>query len=333
AHFEQVEWGPLYLAAGVTTVRDCANEMDFIRSVRDTVESGKGLGPSILLACIVDGEGPSSVGTSRLREESEIPKLIEGMKATRCSQVKIYSSLPPRLIAPLARAAHEAGMTVTGHVPNGIGAVHAVEAGMDQINHMQYVVRALFPPSVDPDARLPQPVVSKTMREVDVSSPSSKETLEFFRRRNVVLDPTMALAELGTHTSDEISKFEPGLAKVAAPLKVTLGTFGVPADQAGNGHALWKVNLDVLRELHRLSVPTVAGTAQAVPGHSLHGEIEIYASAGFTPMEAIQAATIVPARAMKKDKESGTVEAGKVADFIVVDGDPLADIRNTRRVL
>jgi imidazolonepropionase-like amidohydrolase len=223
-------------------------------------------------------------------------------------------------------------MTVTGHIPNGIGAVHAVEAGMDQINHLQYVVRALFPPSFDPDARLPQPVLFKAMREIDVSSPSSKATLEFFRAKNVVIDPTMALAELNTHTSEEIAKIEPGLVKVAEPLKATLGTFGVAREQAENGHTLWQKNLDVLRELHRLGVPIVAGTDQAVPGHSLHREIEIYASAGFTPIEAIQAATIVPARAMKREKESGTVEAGKVADFIVVDGDPLADLRNLRRV-
>jgi predicted amidohydrolase YtcJ len=73
AHFEQVEWGPLYLAAGVTTVRDCGNEIDFIRSVRDTIGEGRGLGPSILLACVVDGDGPYALGTSRIREESDVP--------------------------------------------------------------------------------------------------------------------------------------------------------------------------------------------------------------------------------------------------------------------
>ena len=332
AHFEQVEWGPLYLAAGVTTVRDCGNELDFIRSVRDTVESGRGLGPSILLACFVDGDGPASIGTTRLREENEIPKLIETFRGAGCAQVKIYSSLPPKLIAPLSKAAHQAGMSVTGHVPNGIGAVHAVEAGMDMINHLQYVVRALFPPSYDPDARLPQPVLFKAMREIDLSSPSSKETLAFFQRRNVVIDPTMALSELNTHTAEEIASLEPGLAKVAAPLKSVLGTFGTSPEQAENSHRLWKLNQDVLRELHRIGTPVVAGTDQAVPGHSLHREIEIYASSGFTPMEAIQAATIVPARVMKRDTESGSIEAGKAADLIVVDGDPLSDIRNLRRV-
>lgn len=333
AHFEQVEWGPLYLAAGVTTVRDCGNELDFIRSVRDTIQAGSGLGPTILLACIVDGEAPLSIGTIRLREESEIPKLIRTFVDARCSQVKIYSSLSPRLIAPLARAAHETGMSVTGHVPNGIGAIHAVEAGMDQINHLQYVMRALLPPSYDPDATLSGPAMQKAVLELDLSSPSAKSAIEFFRRRNVVLDPTIALRELGTHTAEENARAEPGISKLAEPLKQQFRSQGAPPDLAEKYHALWDKALETLRALHRAGIPIVAGTDQAVPGHSLHREMEIYVSAGFSPMEAIQAATIVPARAMKLDREAGTIEAGKRADLIIVDGDPLADIRNLRRVV
>jgi imidazolonepropionase-like amidohydrolase len=333
AHFEQVEWGPLYLAAGVTTVRDCGNEIDFIRSVRDTIQEGRGLGPSIRLACVVDGDGPYALGTSRIRDESDVPKLIQGFRDARCSQVKIYSSVPPRLIAPLARAAHEAGLSVTGHIPFGIGAVHAVEAGMDQINHLSYVVRALLPASYDPDANLPRPVLEKAIREIDLASPSSRKTLEFLRVRKVVIDPTLALEELGTHTPAEIARLEPGLAKVAEELRAPLGSFGVPPEAAERTHARWKVDLEVLRALHNAGVTIVAGTDQAVPGHSLHREMEIYVSAGFSPMEAIQAATIVPARAMGQDKEAGTVEPGKRADLIIVDGDPLADIRNLRRVV
>jgi imidazolonepropionase-like amidohydrolase len=333
AHFEQVEWGPVYLAAGVTTVRDCGNELDFIRSVRDTIDEGKGLGPSILMACFVDGEGRAAIGTTRLTEESGIPRLIQTFRDARCSQVKIYSSLPPRLIAPLSRAAHEAGLSVTGHIPFGIGAVHAVEAGMDQINHLSYVVRALFPPSYDPDADLPRPVAMKAAREIDLASPSARSTIELLKSRNIVIDPTMALTELGTHTKDEIARIEPGLAKVAPPLRETLGSFGVPPELAETGHAAWNTNLAVLRALHSAGVTIVAGTDQAVPGHSLHREMEIYVEAGFTPMEAIQSATIVPAGAMHRDKDVGTIEVGKRADLIIVDGDPLADIRNLRRVV
>jgi imidazolonepropionase-like amidohydrolase len=77
----------------------------------------------------------------------------------------------------------------------------------------------------------------------------------------------------------------------------------------------------------------VAGTDQAVPGHSLHREMELYVEAGFTPMEALQSATIVPARVMGRDKELGTVEAGKLADFVVIDGNPLADVKALRNVV
>jgi len=333
AHFEQVEWGPLYLAAGITTVRDCGNELDFIRSTRDAIDAGKGLGPSILLACEVDGDGPRSLGTIRLRDESEIPPLVERLKDARCSQVKIYSSVPPRLIAPLARAAHAAGMSVTGHVPNGIGAIHAVEAGMDQINHLEYVARALLPPTYDPDAVLPGPLLQAAARQLDLASSSVKATLAFFRSRNIVVDPTMAGDELNAHTAEENARVEPGLAKVAPPLKAQLGSIGIPPDQSESSRALWKVDLDILRAIHEAGIPIVAGTDQAVPGHSLHRELEIYVSAGFTPLEAIQAATIVPARAMQRDKDVGTLEAGKRADLVVVDGDPLADIRNIRRIV
>ena len=252
AHFEQVEWGPVYLAAGVTTVRDCGNELDFVRAVRDTIDAGKGVGPRVLLACIVDGEGPGSLGTERLTRSEDIPALIKKFKAAGCAQVKIYQSLDPRLIRPLAAAAHAAGLTVTGHVPTGATAVQAVTDGYDQINHLQFVMRAFADAGPGPDD-------------------------DFARRWH---DKSVALIGL----------------------------------------------------LHKAGVPIVAGTDQAVPGHSLHREIELYVEAGFTPMEALQAATIVPARAMKKDKELGTVEAGKRADFLLIDGDPLADIHALRKI-
>src|SRR5262249_311591 len=83
---------------------------------------------------------------------------------------------------------------------------------------------------------------------------------------------------------------------------------------------------------HRAGIPVVAGTDQAIPGYSLHREVELYAQAGFTPMEAIQAATIVPARAIRLEKESGTLEKGKRSDLIVISGNPLEEIHNTRKL-
>ena len=90
--------------------------------------------------------------------------------------------------------------------------------------------------------------------------------------------------------------------------------------------------LELLQALHAGGVTLVAGTDQAVPGYSVYRELELYVEAGFTPLEALQAATIVPARAMRVDGDSGTVEAGKRADFAILDKDPLADIHNIRSV-
>lgn len=331
AHFEQVEWGPVYLAAGVTTIRDCGNEMDFITSVRDTVEAGKGLGPRILLACFVDGEGRGSIGTSRLRDEAGIPALIARFQDARCSQVKIYSSLEPKLIAPLARAAHEGGLSVTGHIPNGIGAVHAVEAGMDQINHVSYVVRALLPVE-SPDAELSNAETDRALASLDFQSEKTRATLALLKARGVVVDPTVSLYELFSHDAAAMASVEPGLGKVAPQLKEALETMGPSPDGAAAAALRWKASLGAVRALHQAGVPIVAGTDQSVPGHSLHREMELYVEAGFTPMEALQAATIVPARAMKRDQELGTLEPGKIADFVIVDGDPLADIRNLRKI-
>jgi len=245
AHFEQVEWGPLYLAAGVTTVRDCGNELDFVRSVRDSVDTGKGLGPRILLACIVDGPGQGSIGIDLLRTSAEIPAMIRKFREARCSQVKIYSGLDPALIRPLAQAAHAAGMTVTGHVPEGIGAVHAIEAGMDMINHLSFVVRAVLPPSYGPDASLPTPVFRRALGELDLDSASARGTLAFLAGRRVVVDPTMVLYELFTHTPDEIRTLEPGVSRVAAPLRWAASVCARPkwTQHTGAGRPSWRCSV------------------------------------------------------------------------------------------
>jgi len=330
AHVEQVEWGPVYLAAGVTTVRDCGNELDFIRAVRDTIAAGNGVGPRVVMACIVDGDGAGAIATDRLRSADEIPALIRKFKAAGCAQVKIYQSLDPRLIHPLSEAAHAAGMTVTGHVPSGIGAVKAVEAGQDQISHMQFILQAFAAPDLPPTDHGPN--LDRAFDAYDPTTPATRKLAAWFAAHRTVLDPTLALRELNLPRA-ELARVEPGLATLPPPLAAAFADPGGPPSAADDRRrSLLAKMLTLLGVLHKAGVPIVAGTDQAVPGHSLHRELELYVQAGFTPLEALQAATIVPARAMKLDKELGTIEVGKRADFLLVDGDPLADIHALRRI-
>ena len=326
AHYEQVEWGPLYLAAGVTTVRDVGNEFEFITAVRDLVKQGRGIGPHILLAGLVDGDGDAAFGIIRANNPEEARKVVNRYKGAGFEQIKIYSSVKPEVVAAITAEAHRLGMTVTGHVPIEMLANEAVEAGLDQINHVSFLPPIMLPEDAVPEPGKPPPLVN-------IESPEAKRTVEFLKKHGTVIDPTIALKELDLHSIDTpVVTFEPGVAKVARELVAQLNNRGVPPADAAITRAIFEQYLAIIGALHRAGVPIVAGTDQSVPGHSLHRELELYVRAGFTPMEAIQAATIVPARVMKMDKEVGTIEAGKRADLIILDGNPLESISNIRKV-
>ena len=143
----------------------------------------------------------------------------------------------------------------------------------------------------------------------------------------------MVIFEWSLHPADTpFANIEPGAAKLPRELAGAINNTGVPAAVVPRAQAILEQYLATISALHRAGIPIVAGTDQVVPGHSLHREIELYVKAGFTPMEAIQAATLVPARVMKIENETGTIEAGKRADLIILDRNPLDEIRNIRTV-
>jgi len=332
AHYEQVEWGPIYLAAGVTTVRDVGNELEFITAVRDKVNSGQGLGPHMLNAGIVDGDGPFALGVTRVNSPEDAAKWVKTYHDDGFQQMKIYSSVKPEEVKAICADAHKLGMTVTGHIPEGMTIYDGVNDGMDQVNHIQYVVRALYPKDVDPRKMTPDER-KKLADSLSVDSPAGKEVIAFMKQHGTVLDDTTALFELIFHPADEpISKFEPGVEKVAPELRAQFDGMGASPERTEEMAKLWRLYIETLAALHKAGVTLVAGTDQAVPGYSVYREIELYVQAGFTPMEALQAATIVPARVMKVDRESGTVEAGKRADFDILNANPLENIHNIRTV-
>ncbi|MDE1177045.1 MAG: amidohydrolase family protein [Edaphobacter sp.] len=295
AHYEQVEWGPIYLAAGVTTARDCGNEFDFITTVRNTLAAGKGIGPEILIAGVVDGNGPMSLGAVTADTPEQAREVVRRYKAAGAMQIKIYSSLKPDLVPVIAEEAHKLGMTVTGHVPNGMTTEQAVMGGYDQINHIQYPVRDLL--------HLER---GKEIPPADFSTPDAQRQIALYKQHHTVFDDTISLYENFYHPSSvAYATLEPGVLKVAPQLAEALASPGVPADRAVMSMAMFHDMMATVRELHKDGLAIVAGTDQNIPGYSLHRELELYIEAGFTPMEALQAATSVPARVMGLDKSGG----------------------------
>jgi imidazolonepropionase-like amidohydrolase len=231
-------------------------------------------------------------------------------------------------VKPIAAEAHRRGMRVVGHVPEGMDIVAALDAGFDGVSHATYLFGPLFAPGEM--AKLSRSAMRRRIIDTRLDDPRLAQVVRAFVAKKAFLDDTLALFDLLHHSEEESAKREPGLAKVPRELR---GMFeGVRPEDVAERAALFDRYVAFLGELHKRGVPIVAGTDISVPGHSLHRELELYVQAGFTPMEAIQAATIVPARIMHLEKEVGTIEAGKRADLVVLGGDPLADIRNIRKI-
>ncbi len=284
AHYSQVEFGPVYLANGVTTVRDVGNEIDFIPTVRDAINAGMGVGPHIFFAGIIDGMGPRTMGAVATDSRDEAVAIVNRYHSLGALQIKIYSSVKPEIVPIIAEAAHRLGMTVTGHVPQGMDAMQAVLAGMDQINHIQFVVQALLSPEERPRF---SPTSSQGIPVIDFNSAEVQRKIAFLKDHGTIVDPTLALREWLAHPlSTPIRDFEPGIEHVAPQLLDQLEQAGVTPENSSTAADLLRRCLEVVKALHATGVPIVAGADVTGPGYSLHRELELYVKAGFTPLEA-----------------------------------------------
>ena len=329
AHYEQVEWGPIYLASGVTTVRDVGNEFEFVRTLHEELDRADhpAIGPYLEFAGIVDGSGPTAIGAVIADSPEEAVSWVERYRSAGARQIKVYSSMKPEIVDAITSAAHARGMTVTGHIPRGMTAIEGVEHGLDQINHIEYLGSyfAAYPRGADgrPD--------STGIPELQIDSERAKQLIEVLREHGTVLDPTLVSYELHAHTLP-LDQSEPGVAHLPPQLKQALDSPPADHERKPLVERQEEIRREAMRRLHAAGIPIVAGTDQGIPGYSLHRELELYVEAGFTPMEALQAATIQAARALGRESEAGSLQIGRRADIVLLDADPLADIHNTRRV-
>jgi imidazolonepropionase-like amidohydrolase len=318
SHFEQAEWGPAYLAAGVTTVRDCGNEFVYINAIKKAIDSHQGVGPLILKAGIIDGPGNMGLGIVRASTVEEAEKAVQMYKDNGFVQIKIYSSVQPAIVKAITTAAHRVGLSVTGHVPEDMSTVAGIDSGMDQINHIQYVY-AMMKKNKD--------------QSINIKDSANVAAIDFLKSHHTVIDPTIGVFEMVFRSvKDDILQMEPNYYSLPLPLQSLFSNMGMPPAQAKAYQPMYKAMQDLVKTLHDNGIPIVAGTDMGFPGYSVARELELYVQAGLTPLEALQTATIAPAQVMHLDAHSGSITTGKQADLLILDADPLTDIRNIRKV-
>lgn len=318
AHFQQAEWGPAYLAAGVTTVRDCGNEFAYINAIKSAIDGHKGVGPLILKAGIIDGPGDKGLGIVRAATEEEAINAVRLYKNNGFAQIKIYSSIAPPVVKAICDEAHRLGLTVTGHIPRGMNIKQGVDSGMDQVNHIQYVYSAMK---------------KNKDQSVDMKDSANNALLDWLAAHHTVIDPTIGVFEMIFRSvKDDIRDMEPAFYTLPLPLQALFKNIGMPEEQAKANKPVFDGMKHIIKALHDKGVIFVAGTDMGFPGYSLARELELYVEAGLTPLQAIQTATIVPAQVMKLDKLSGSIAIGKQADLVIINGDPLLQIRDVRKV-
>ena len=318
-HYSGIEFGPALLAAGITTARDCGGEFDFLTAQRDEIEKHGGPSPRLLLAGLVDAGGLKAFGHVTAETPEEGRTVVRRYHDAGFQQIKLYTFLTPEVVKAIAEEAHRLGLTVTGHVPQALNAFEGVQSGMDQINHLNYASNMMRGPGGGRGT-------------VDVNSEAAEAAIRFFKDHHTVIDPTAGWGEMASHSKEvDVASFEPGILKASFSQEMKFRGMGgnTTADQMRDRT---RQSLAVIGALHRAGVMIVPGSDTGLVGYGLHREIELYVEAGMTPMEAIQSATIVSARAMGLEREAGTIEAGKRADLFLVDGDPLRDVRDLRKV-
>jgi imidazolonepropionase-like amidohydrolase len=330
------------LSMGVTSVRDPGN--DDVRTIdrRKRAAGSELLSPHVYPSSLIDGKGPYTAQVANVAtSEAEAIALVDKAKANGFNGVKFYGTFNPAWLAASIREAHKLGLHVHGHIPAGIRPVEAINAGYDEITHINWVMMQAMPDSVIPVSngimRFEGP--GRYAKDVNLESAAIKEIVGTMASKRIYSDPTMVAFE-GLYVPEN-GDLSPSYAPFVGTLPPTTergfraGGFAVPKDLSrADYRASWAKMVALLGRMHQAGVPIVAGTDGA--GIELVHELEIYVQAGLTPAEALAAATIVPARLVGQEAKTGSVKVGKTADLALIDGDPstrIGDLRQTRVVM
>jgi hypothetical protein len=335
-HFSDND-GALDLANGVTSARDMANDTDTFLQRVGRFDNGSELGPRVLKAGIIDGTGEFA-GPTKMRVDTSEQAIqdVDWYADHGYAQIKIYSSIKPEMVPIIADHAHARGLRVSGHVPAFMSARQFVEDGADEIQHLNFIVlNFLFPEVKETRNRDRFIKVAEHAREFPPDRVEVREFIQFLKRHHTVLDPTINVFE-GLFCGNP-SAITPGLEEIVPrfPPQVRRamrsGALEVPPDKRTAYHEAFPAMLRLLKAIYDAGVTIIPGT-DALAGYTLHHELELYTRTGMAPAEVLRMATWTPALVMGVNKDRGVIAPGKLADMILVDGDPTKNIRDINNI-
>jgi len=330
------------LSMGVTSIRDPGNDDSQTMDRRKRAGAGQLLFPNVYASSLIDGKGTYTAQVANVAtSEAEAVALVDKAKANGFIGVKFYGTLNKDWLPAAAAEAHKQGLHVHGHIPVGMRPLEAINAGYDEITHINWIVMQAMPDNVIKESngimRFEGP--GRFAKDLDLNGKPITDIIKTMAAKGIYSDPTMVAFEgLYVPENGDLSPaYSPfvGTMPPATERGFRTGGFAVPKDLTrADYRASWAKMVALLGMMHKAGVPIVAGTDGA--GIELVRELEIYVEAGFTPAEALATATLVPAKLVGQDKKTGSIKAGKVADLVLVDGDPskrIGDVRNTRVIV
>jgi imidazolonepropionase-like amidohydrolase len=344
---------PLFLANGVTGIRImCGYPRHLLW--RKEIAAGRLLGPRLNLAGpIVDGPEPVWLDSLRASNETEGRLAVRSIKEKGYDCVKVYNFLPRDAYFGVAKEARTLRIPLVGHVPFAVSAAEASDAGQRTIEHLSALslacssreaeLRRRWTAKLDPDAPATALHLRYDVEAEDSYDPARAAVLfaTLVKNGNWVV-PTLTVLQSHAVLRTKDPAADPRLRWLPFSLASRWGTRRTatlqklgPADFENYQHALRK-GLELVGALHRAGCHLLAGTdtgaLDCYPGSSLHDELELLVQAGLTPLQALQTATSNVAQYLGRQDDLGTIERGKLADLVLLDADPLADIRNVRKV-
>jgi len=297
---------PMLIMNGVTGVRDMGGDLTQLDRWRSEIDSGLRVGPHIIRAGpFVDGPKEGVTNRLTVRTPEEARRAVHDLKAKGVDFIKVHNALPPEAFFALMDEAHKEHIPVAVHLPKDVSSAEASDAGVASLEHVETLTE---------NALWRKGATAKTIEQGqdEILGPIGQDLFQRFVKNGTWYIPTLVAYERGfVLWSNDSDSVKPRL-------------------------DIHEKNIEVTRMMHKAGVAIMAGSDFSdwalVPGVDLHNELALLVEAGFTPMEALQAATRNPAKFLGKIDTYGTIQVGRAADFVLLDMNPLEDISHTRKI-